>query len=58
MLNLKDNNIFFKNNFVKNINIKGVTSKVFLAELTYSPAHCECCGLIITLLLNMGLKIL
>lgn len=44
LLNLKDNNIFFLNNFVKDIIIKGVISKVFLAELTYSPAHCECCG--------------
>ena len=44
LLNLKDNNIFFDTYFLKDLNIKGVKSKVFSAELTYSPAHCECCG--------------
>lgn len=44
LLNLKDNNIFFDSNFVKDLNIKGIICKVFFAKLTYSPAHCECCG--------------
>lgn len=44
LLNIKDKNIFFDNNFVENKNVKGINSKVFNAKLTYSPNNCPCCG--------------
>ncbi len=44
LLNIKDKNIFFKENFVSNKIIKGINSKVFHATLTYKPQYCSCCG--------------
>lgn len=44
LLNIKDKNILFDDAFVSDKSIKGITSKVFHAKLTYSPHSCPCCG--------------
>lgn len=46
ILNLKDKNIFFKENFYKEENIKGVTHKIFEGYLSYNPICCPRCGVI------------
>ena len=60
-LNLKDNNITFDQEFVTNEVIRGVSSLVYHAKLTYIPHRCDKCGcyiLIITNLKNMALNLL
>lgn len=44
ILNLKDENIVFYDDCVKELNIKGKRSLVFEGYLTYIPKNCECCG--------------
>lgn len=44
LLNIKDKNILFDDAFVSDESIKGITSKVFHAKLSYSPVYCTCCG--------------
>ena len=44
LLNIKDKNIYFDENFVSDELIKDITAKVFHAKLTYSPTYCICCG--------------
>ena len=45
LLNIQDKNIFFKENCVKTIKIKGVETTVVEANLTYtSPDICPICG--------------
>ena len=44
ILNIKDNNIYFYDNCLETIKIKGVDTKVFHGYLTYSPDYCPCCG--------------
>jgi len=44
LLNIKDKNIYFDENFVSDELIKDITAKVFHAKLTYSPTYCTCCG--------------
>ena len=46
ILNIKDNNIYFDNNCLKIVNIKGVDTKVFHGYLTYTPEFCPKCGCI------------
>ena len=46
ILNLKDKNIFFKENFYKEEKIKGVTYKIFEGYLTYNPICCHRCGVV------------
>lgn len=46
ILNIKDNNIFFNENCLKIVNIKGVETKVFHGYLTYIPEFCPKCGCI------------
>lgn len=46
ILNLKDKNIFFKENFYKEEKINGVTNKIFEGYLSYNPICCPKCGVI------------
>ena len=46
ILNLKDKNIFFKENFYKEEKIRGVTHKIFEGYLTYNPICCHRCGVV------------
>ncbi|MGL4337131.1 MAG: hypothetical protein ACRCST_09590, partial [Turicibacter sp.] len=43
-LNIKDENIVFPHDFISEMKIKGVTSKVYHATLSYLPSHCPSCG--------------
>lgn len=44
LLNIKDKNIYFDENFCTEETIKGVQSKVFHGTLTYQPKACYACG--------------
>ena len=44
LLNLKDENIIFYNNYLKEGVIKGKRSLIFEGYLTYTPECCPCCG--------------
>ncbi|MEJ9281503.1 transposase family protein, partial [Ureibacillus thermosphaericus] len=44
LLNIKDKNITFDENFCAEELIKGVQSKVFYGQLTYQPKACYACG--------------
>lgn len=44
ILNIKDKNIFFKEDFYKEEIIKGTTCKIFEGYLSYSPTFCPKCG--------------
>ena len=44
ILNIKDENIIFEENCLKEVNIKGCLTKVFHGKLTYTPSHCPKCG--------------
>ena len=46
ILNIKDNNIYFNEDCLKIVNIKGVKTKVFHGYLTYIPDLCPKCGCI------------
>ena len=46
MLELKDSNIFFKENFYYKEKIKGTTHKIFEGYLSYEPTHCYKCGVV------------
>ncbi|MBQ8892004.1 MAG: ISL3 family transposase [Bacilli bacterium] len=46
ILNLKEENLFFKENFYYESKIKGITHKIFEAYLSYKPTHCTKCGVI------------
>jgi len=46
LLNLKDENISFDENFYSEEMIKGVKSQVYQGTLTYQPKHCYSCGCI------------
>lgn len=46
MLELKDSNIFFKENFYYKEKIKGITYKIFEGFLSYKPLFCPKCGVI------------
>ena len=44
LLNIKDKNITFQEDYLEEIKINGVTSFVFKGNLSYQPTHCEHCG--------------
>ena len=47
ILNIKDENIYFDENCLEVVKIKGIETKVFHGILTYeSPEFCPCCGCI------------
>ena len=46
MLELKDNNVFFKKNCYYKEKIKGVTYKIFEGYLSYKPKFCPKCGVL------------
>lgn len=46
ILELKDNNIKFFNNFYKKEKIKGIIHKIFEGYLTYEPFNCPKCGVL------------
>jgi len=46
MLELKDSNVFFKENFYYKETIKGITYKIFEGYLSYKPSFCPSCGVV------------
>lgn len=46
ILNIKDNNIYFNEDCLEIVNIRGVETKVFHGYLTYTPEFCPKCGCI------------
>lgn len=46
MLELKDNNVFFKENCYYKEKIKGITYKIFEGYLSYKPKFCPKCGVL------------
>ena len=44
ILNIKDENIIFEENFLKEVTINDCTTKVFHGKLTYNPLYCPKCG--------------
>lgn len=44
ILNIKDENIYFYENCLEIVNIKGTDTKVFHGYLTYTPEYCPKCG--------------
>jgi transposase len=44
LLNIKDPNITFQSNFCKEEVIRGVSSKIIEAKLSYTPPACTHCG--------------
>ena len=46
ILNLKDENIIFKENFYKEEKINGIIHKIFEGYLSYEPKYCPKCGVL------------
>ena len=46
ILNLKDNNLKFNENFYSEEEINGITYKIFEGFLSYKPSHCYKCGVL------------
>lgn len=46
ILNIKDENIFFNDNFYSKKKIKYLDTHVISAKLTYVPNDCPCCGIV------------
>ena len=46
ILNIKDENVIFEENCLKEEKINGCLTKVFHGKLTYTPSHCHKCGCI------------
>ena len=46
ILNLKEENLIFKENFYSEQKIKGITHKIFEAYLIYTPINCDKCGVV------------
>ncbi len=46
ILELKDNNVFFKENCYYKEKIKGITYKIFEGYLSYKPKFCSKCGVV------------
>ena len=46
ILNLKENNLIFKENFYSECKIKDITHKIFEAYLSYTPTCCPKCGVL------------
>ncbi|MGX6980211.1 hypothetical protein ACWN8V_13365, partial [Vagococcus elongatus] len=43
-LNLEDENITSEKEFCQEVDIKGLTSLLYFATLSYTPTHCPNCG--------------
>ena len=60
ILNIKDENIIFEENFLNEEKINGSTTKVFHGKLTYTPSHCPKCGCVYDIeqdnIIKYGLK--
>ena len=60
ILNIKDENIIFGENFLNEEKINGSTTKVFHGKLTYTPSHCPKCGCVYDIeqdnIIKYGLK--
>ena len=60
ILNIKDKNILFEENFLNEEKINGSTTKVFHGKLTYTPSHCPKCGCVYDIeqdnIIKYGLK--
>ena len=46
ILNLKENNLIFKEKFYYETKIKGIIHKIFVAYLSYQPEYCPKCGVV------------
>jgi transposase len=46
ILNIKDVNVYFNENCLKEERIKGIYTKIFHGYLTYIPEYCDVCGVI------------
>ena len=46
LLELKDSNIYFKDNFYYKKKIKNIDHKVFEGYLSYTPDYCPKCGVV------------
>ena len=46
MLELKDSNVYFKENFYYKEIIKGIAYKIFEGYLSYKPSFCPSCGVV------------
>lgn len=46
ILNIKDQNIYFYENCLKEETINGIVTKIFHGYLTYTPEYCDVCGVI------------
>lgn len=46
ILNIKDENIIFEENFLKEVTINDCITKFFHGKLTYNPSYCPKCGCI------------
>ena len=44
ILNIKDENIYFEQNCLEEVNINGCITKIFHGKLTYTPTICPKCG--------------
>ena len=44
LLNIKDKQITFEEDYLEEVKIEGVTRFVFKGILSYQPTHCERCG--------------
>ena len=44
LLNIKDKNITFPEDYLEEVKLNGVTSFIFKGILSYHPTHCEHCG--------------
>lgn len=60
ILNIKDKNITFEENCLKEVKVKNTTVKVFHGKLSYTPCSCPKCGCLYEKiqkpLLNMALR--
>lgn len=45
LCDIQDENIYFEENCVQIAEYKGKTVKFITGKLTYTPSHCECCGI-------------
>jgi len=44
LLNIKDKNITFSEDYLEEVKLNGITSFIFKGILTYQPTHCQKCG--------------
>ena len=44
LLNIKDKNITFPDDYLEEVKLNGITSFIFKGILSYQPTHCQKCG--------------